>query len=113
MNEYTQRSLGYISLPFTSFYNELSRIGRLKHTYLVLCVIIRDRYISFFGIQNQIQYTTLKRNAMKLLVRNLARQTTEIEMRKLFEEFGEVGECHPCSGPRNWPVKRLWLCIYA
>ncbi|MFH0258335.1 RNA recognition motif domain-containing protein [Vibrio rumoiensis] len=30
---------------------------------------------------------------MKLLVRNLARQTTEIEMRKLFEEFGEVGEC--------------------
>ena len=30
---------------------------------------------------------------MKLLVRNLDRGTTEIEMRKLFEEYGEVGEC--------------------
>ncbi len=30
---------------------------------------------------------------MKLLVRNLSRETTELEMRQLFEEFGEVGEC--------------------
>lgn len=30
---------------------------------------------------------------MKLLVRNLARETTELDMRKLFEEYGEVGEC--------------------
>ncbi|WP_105901282.1 RNA recognition motif domain-containing protein [Vibrio gangliei] len=30
---------------------------------------------------------------MKLLVRNLSRETTESEMRQLFEEFGEVGEC--------------------
>lgn len=30
---------------------------------------------------------------MKLLVRKLARETTEIAIRKLFEEYGEVGEC--------------------
>ena len=30
---------------------------------------------------------------MKLLVRNLARATTEQELRKLFSQFGDVREC--------------------
>jgi len=30
---------------------------------------------------------------MKLLVRNLARETTEAELRVLFEEFGKVQAC--------------------
>ncbi|KYN26497.1 RNA recognition motif containing protein [Vibrio cidicii] len=31
---------------------------------------------------------------MKLLVRNLARSTTEHDIRKLFSEYGEVTECN-------------------
>ncbi len=30
---------------------------------------------------------------MKILVRNLSRNTTEIEIRTLFEAFGKVAEC--------------------
>lgn len=31
---------------------------------------------------------------MKLLVRNLARTTTEYTLRTTFKEYGEVGACH-------------------
>lgn len=31
---------------------------------------------------------------MKILVRNLSRSTTEIQLRKIFEEFGKVGNCN-------------------
>lgn len=31
---------------------------------------------------------------MTILVRNLSRSTTEIQLRKMFEEFGKVGSCN-------------------
>lgn len=42
---------------------------------------------------------------MKLLVRNLARTTTENELRSLFEQYGQVQSCNLIMDPANGKSK--------
>jgi len=46
---------------------------------------------------------------MQLLVRNLARTTTEQEIRELFEAHGTVTECTLVLDKETGKIKRIWF----